>query len=101
VDPKRQFTCLLQSAKVGMSNRYMKNLGLVEAITIIANIGVIAGLAFLAFEIRQNTAQMRAEAAYAIHEDVQRMNQSLYGDSALADLLARSDTEYESLGVAE
>ena len=51
----------------------MTKINLGEVVTIIANIGVIAGLVFLAYEIRQNTAQMRAEAAYAIHQDAQRL----------------------------
>jgi len=79
----------------------MKKIQLGEIVTIIANVGVIAGLVFLTFEIRQNTAQMRAEAAYAIHNDVQRLNQSVYADTALSELLVKADTNYESLDPAE
>ena len=79
----------------------MKKVNLAEAVTIIANIGVIAGLVFLTFEIKQNTAQMRAEAAYAIHQDVQRLNESIYSDAAFSELLVKADTQYESLGTAE
>jgi hypothetical protein len=37
-------------------------------LTFVANLGVIGGLFFLGYEIRQNTSQMRAEAAYSINE---------------------------------
>lgn len=79
----------------------MKKIDLGEAVTIIANIGVIVGLVFLTFEIRQNTAQMRAEAAYAIHQDVQRLNQAIFSDTAFSELLVKAETQYESLDVAE
>ena len=79
----------------------MKKIDLGEVVTIFANVGVIAGLVFLTFEIRQNTAQMRAEAAYAIHQDVQRLNQSIYSDTALSELLVKADAQYESLSAAE
>jgi hypothetical protein len=79
----------------------MTKINLGEVVTIIANIGVIAGLVFLAYEIRQNTAQMRAEAAYAIHQDAQRLNESIYGDTALSELLVKADAQYESLEDAE
>jgi len=84
-----------------VSEQRMNKLNLGEAVTIIANVGVIAGLVFLTFEIRQNTAQMRAEAAYAIHQDVQRLNQSIYGDPAMSELLVKADAQYESLEAAE
>ena len=79
----------------------MSKVSLGETVTIIANIGVIAGLVFLTFEIRQNTAQMRAEASYAIHQDVQRLNQAVYGDTALSKLLVKAESQYESLDADE
>ena len=38
----------------------MKTIDLGQTIQVLANIGVIAGIVFLAFEIRQNTAAMRS-----------------------------------------
>ena len=79
----------------------MTKLDLSEVITIIANCGVIAGLVFVALEVRQNTTQMRAEAAFAIHQDVQRLNESIYSDAGLSELLVKADTQYASLEPAE
>ena len=47
----------------------MKDVNFSAGITLIANLGVIAGLIFLAYEIRQNTAQMPAEAACMIRTE--------------------------------
>ena len=79
----------------------MKDVNFGAAVTIIANLGVIGGLVFLAFEIRQNTAQMRAEAAYSIHQDVQRLNESVYSSRAFSELLIKADEQYESLDAAD
>ncbi len=79
----------------------MKNLDLGQTITILANLGVIGGIVFLAFEIRQNTAQMRAEAAYSVHQDAQRLNEAIYQDSDFADLLIRAEQSFESLDVID
>ena len=66
-----------------------------------ANVGVLIGIVFLAFEVRQNTAQMRAEASYSIHQDVQRLNESVYGDSDLSRLLIKADEHYAQLDADE
>ena len=44
----------------------MKKLDLGQTITILANIGVIAGIVFLGLEIRQNNELMAAEARYKV-----------------------------------
>ena len=79
----------------------MKKIDLSQTITVIANLGVIGGVVFLAFEIRQNTAQMRAEAAYSVHQDVQRLNEAIYQDGDLADLIIRAEQSFESLDVID
>ena len=71
--PKAAVLLFARIGKTVPSEQHMTKINLGEVVTIIANIGVIAGLVFLAYEIRQNTAQMRAEAAYAIHQDAQRL----------------------------
>lgn len=79
----------------------MKKIDPGQTITILANIGVIAGIAFLAFEIRQNTAQMRAEAALGIHQDLQRLQESRYADPDFAELILRGEQDYASLDAVE
>ena len=44
------------------SRRQMKKIDLGQTITILANIGVIAGIGFLALEVHQNNELMSAEA---------------------------------------
>ena len=43
----------------------MKNLDLGQAIGVLANIGVIAGIVFLGLELRQNNELLEAESRYA------------------------------------
>lgn len=69
--------------------------------TLIANVGVVAGLIFLAFQIRQNTAQMRAEASYSINEGISNLNAAIYSDSMLADIVARGENSFASLNPVE
>ncbi|MEJ2238785.1 MAG: hypothetical protein P8X82_10850 [Gemmatimonadales bacterium] len=70
-------------------------------LTLAANIGVFAGIVFLVFEIQQNTAQMRAEAAYSIHEDAQRLNEAIYQDADFTDLIMRAEQSFASLDANE
>ena len=49
-----------------------------------ANAGVVAGLVFLGYEIRQNTVQLRADASRAISESMNSMNAGIYNDASLA-----------------
>ncbi len=79
----------------------MKKIDLGQTITILAKLGVIGGIVFLAFEVRQNTAQMRAEAAYSVHQDVQRLNEALYQDRDLVDLINRAEQSFESLDLID
>ena len=75
----------------------MKKVDLGQAIVIFANIGVIAGIVFLAFEIQQNTTQMRAEAALGSHQDLQRLNEAMYQDEEFAELIVRGEQDYACL----
>ena len=45
----------------------MKKIDLGQAITILANVGVIVGIGFLAVEVNQNNALLRNEARYNLH----------------------------------
>ena len=45
----------------------MKKLDLGQIITILANVGVIAGIVFLGIELQQNNELLRSQARYGLH----------------------------------
>lgn len=69
--------------------------------TLAANLGVVGGLIFLGLEIRQGTAQMRAEASYSINEGVSGLNAAIYNDPVLAEIVARGESDFSSLSLVE
>jgi len=79
----------------------MKKIELGQTLTILANAAVLGGLIFLAFEIRQNTSEMRTAAAYSVHQDVQSLNRDLYSDPEFADLIMRGEQSWSSLDPVE
>lgn len=70
-------------------------------LTLVANLGVIGGLVFLGYETRQNTSQMRAEAAYSINEALETLNADKYHDPVLVDILLRGGQDLGSLTPVE
>ena len=70
-------------------------------LTLIANFGVIAGLIFLGYEIRQNTIQLRAEALYSINDAISTLNAGVYNDAILADIKVRGEADFSSLNPIE
>jgi len=62
---------------------------------------VVASLIFVALEVRQNTSQMRAEAAYSVNEALQALNESQYEDPTLVDLLIRGEQDFYSLNAVD
>jgi hypothetical protein len=70
-------------------------------LSLIANFGVIVGLLFLGYEIRQNTTQLRAEASYSINEGLSMINAGIYGDSELANIHVRGKADFSSLDPTE
>jgi len=58
-------------------------------LTLGANLGLIAGLFFLTFQIRQNTKQMRSDASFSINQSLNNLNSSIYQDSTFAELYMR------------
>jgi len=62
---------------------------------------VIGGLIFLGYEIRQNTSQMRAEAAYSINESLETLNADKYHDPVLVEILLRGEKDVGSLNPVE
>lgn len=75
----------------------MKKLDLAHAISVLANVGVMAGLVFLGYEVRQNTTQIRAQAAYSINQSAEVLNQAVYQDREFADLLVRGEQSFDNL----
>ena len=70
-------------------------------LTLLANLGVLAGLVFVGLEIRQNTSQLRADASYSITASVNEMNAGIYGDPTLADLVLRGEQDLSVLNPIE
>ena len=70
-------------------------------LSLVANFGVIAGLIFLGYEIRQNTTQLRSEASYSINEALSMLNAGIYGDSQFASVKVRGESDFSSLTPTE
>lgn len=75
----------------------MKQFDLSKSISVVANLGVIVGLVFLAYEVRQNTSQLRADAGYSINEAVDALNSSIYKDREFTTLLLRAEQSFSEL----
>ncbi len=59
-------------------------------LTLVANFGVIVGIAFLAFEIRQSNLIAIATAEIAIRESYAAINESVYGNTEIAVILFKA-----------
>ncbi len=79
----------------------MRKFDFAQTITILANVGVVAGLVFLTLEIRQNTSQMRAQGAQSIYQSVETLNEAIYLDGEFADLLQRGEESFATLTAVE
>jgi len=86
------FSALSGCLKVAESGRIklMKKLELGQAITILANLGVIVGIVFLAIEVHQNNQLLGAQAVSALLQTRMKANEDIYNNSGLADLLAKN-----------
>ena len=67
-------------------------------LTLLANLGVIAGIAFLAIEIRQNTEALYGQSRQAIYEGVQ---QELFKFMEYPELMPLMASTEQELTVAE
>ena len=65
----------------------MKKPDLGQAIQILANVGVIAGIVFLGFELRQNNEQLSAQARYNYYAGRAEFQRSLAFDPAVSQLI--------------
>lgn len=67
----------------------MKKIDLGQAISILANIGVIAGIVFLAYEIRQNTISAQIESASSYQPSISQLLVLLLEDDDLAETVRK------------
>jgi hypothetical protein len=59
----------------------MKKIDTAQTIQILANIGVIAGIAFLGLELRQNNSLLREEARASLTDEIRSLNEAMYLNS--------------------
>ena len=70
-----------------------KKIDLGQTIGILANIGVIAGIVFLAVELRQNNALMEADARRAAFENGREFADNIALSPSLAGILAKTSQD--------
>ncbi len=68
----------------------MKKIDLGQTIGILANVGVIAGIVFLGFELRQNNQFLGAEARYNLLQNRQAVHLMVIQDDNVAGLLVKA-----------
>ena len=73
----------------------MKKIDLGQTITILANVGVIAGIIFLAIEIQQNTETLETEMRFNQSERQTEVVEELFRSPHLAAALAKALNEEE------
>ena len=73
----------------------MKKIDLGQAITILANAGVLAGLLLLAFELNQNHEMTRAQTRSEISRQITDFLGGVAGDAELASLMRRAQAGEE------
>jgi len=78
----------------------MKKIDLGQWITILANAGVIAGIVFLGFELRQNTTATRVESAQGIQDQIFSIYQMLLIDP-MPDIYLRGMESFSTLSAEE
>lgn len=70
----------------------MKKIDLGQATAILANLGVIIGIAFLALELRQNNSLLEASVRQAQNDRIQEGITQLYTVPGLAEILAKANS---------
>jgi len=69
----------------------LKKIDLGQTVQLVANIGVIAGIIFLAFELRQNNELLTAQASFGQFEiERERRNRLIENTGGIADVLRKS-----------
>jgi hypothetical protein len=68
----------------------MKKFDLGQTISIMANVGVIAGIVFLAIEVRQNNLQLAVQSENTLYELRERLQSNFVGNvGGIADLVVK------------
>jgi len=62
---------------------------------------VVASLVFVGYEIRQNTSQLRTEAARSVTEMVNDLNAGIFSDPALTKIVEKGAQDIETLNEIE
>jgi hypothetical protein len=68
-----------------------------QTIGILANVGVIAGIVFLGYEIRQNTVALQSETAQGVHNQIATIYGLMLEDSLQEILLQDDDASLTAL----
>ena len=68
----------------------MKKLDLGQTITILANVGVIAGIVFLVFELQQSNRIAIASTEMGIRNGYSELNRGIYTNSDVAELMSKA-----------
>ena len=68
----------------------MQRIDLGQTVTILANVGVIAGIAFLALELRQANRIAVVTTELEIRNSFSSLNETFYADDIVAELLAKA-----------
>ena len=71
------------------------------AFEIVGLLAVVMSLAFVGYELRQNTKQMRVQASDSITERVNQMNSGVYTNPTLAEIVYRGELNRDSLSAVE
>ena len=74
----------------------MKKIDLGQTITILANVGVIAGIVFLAFELRQNNTFLAEQARNEFGDDIAQLNEAIYLNSGGLAVWRSGDSSRQS-----
>ena len=77
----------------------MKKIDVAQAITIVANVGVIAGIVFLAIELRQNNQMMLSQTRSDISHNIADMLRQMATTEYLGDI--GDPSELQALGSVE
>ena len=79
----------------------MKKTDINQTLGLLANFGVLVGLVFIGFELRQATLESRSAGARSITESVNAINAGIYSDPELTELIIRGKQDLSSLDLVE
>jgi hypothetical protein len=79
----------------------MKKTDVGQTVAILANLGVIAGILFLGYEIRQNTSAVQADTFQGLIESSADYLQNMAVDPNIWDMIIRLETNPDELSPSE